>query len=144
MILQTDSRLTEVINRFGCYYMSILFLGNKYTGYQLSPKKILDLFSYAADCGWIDPDEAFINDPDGIFSEMGLHTIYHDKHEPPWVMCRDDEIEILRFIRKRQKHFVVGDGHGHVAYDPIGVSKAVREGELRDKRIFDLVGRSRL
>jgi hypothetical protein len=123
--------------------MSILFLGNKYTGYQLGTKKINNLYMYCLDCGWIDED-VYINDADGIFAELGLHTRFHDKHEDPWILCRDDEIEIMRYQLGHWKHFVVGDGHGHVAYDPMGVSRAVKEGELRDKRIFDLVGRSRL
>jgi len=123
--------------------MSILFLGNKYTGFQLSTKKINDLYDYCIDAGWMD-EECYINDADAIFGETGLHTLFHDKHEDPWILCRDDEIEILRFQIGHWKHFVAGDGHGHVAYDPYGTSRAVREGELRDKRIFDLVGRSRL
>jgi len=143
MILQTDSRLIVPINKYGCYFMSILFLGNKYTGYQLSTRKINNFYDYCVDSGWMDA-ECFINDADGIFAEMGLHTRFHDKHEDPWILCRDDEIEILRYQIGHWKHFVAGDGHGHVAYDPYGISRAVREGELRDKRIFDLVGRSRL
>ena len=143
MILQTDKRLVESINKWGCYYMGILFLGNRYTGYQFDTKKINDLFDYCIDSGWMD-DECYINDADAIFMELGLHTRFHDKHEDAWILCRDDEIEILRYQIGHWKHFVAGDGHGHVAYDPMGASRAVREGELRDKRIFDLVGKSRL
>ena len=143
MILQTDPRLVNNINQYGCYFMSILFLGNKYTGFKLGTKKINDLYSYCVDCGWMD-EGCYINDADGIFAELGLHTRFHDKHEAPWICCRDNEIEILRFQIGHWKHFVAGDGHGHVAYDPWGVSRAVREGELRDKRIFDLLNRDRL
>jgi len=143
MILQTDKRLVNPINKWGCYFLSILFLGNKYTGYQLGTKKINNFYDYCVDSGFMD-ESCYINDADGIFAEMGLHTRFHDKHEDPWILCRDNEIEILRYQIGHWKHFCAGDGHGHVAYDPYGISRAVREGELRDKRIFDLVGRSRL
>lgn len=143
MILQTDSRLIKPINKYGCYFFSILFLGNKYTGYQLDTKLINSFYDYCVKAHWLN-EECFVESPEAIFDKMGLPVIYHDKHEEPWILCKDDEIEILRYEFGTWKHFVAGDGHGHVAFDPMGVSRAVREGELKDKRIFDLVGRNRI
>ena len=49
------------------------------------------------------------------------------------------EYEVLRFERQDGRstiaHFVVGDGHGGVAYDPYEGSRTVREGILKSKRI---------
>jgi hypothetical protein len=54
-------------------------------------------------------------------------------------MMADDEILHFERVVGRGKiipHFVAGDGLCHVAYDPWGVSKTVREGELRSRRVF--------
>jgi len=117
--------------------MSILFLSNKYTNCELSCGSILDVYTIAIDGGWMD-DECFINDPEAIFSFMGLPVYFYDRHDPPFYSCQKDEIEILKFQYINWQHFVVGDGQSHVAYDPYGTSKAVRLGELKDKRIFKI------
>ncbi|MHA2065529.1 MAG: DUF261 family protein [Candidatus Thorarchaeota archaeon] len=135
MILQRDMRLNASINKYGCYYMSILFLCNKYRNVELSTGMINELYVIFQDTGWMD-NECFINDPQAIFGYMGLQVYYYDRHDPPFYKCKKDEIEILRFQYVAWKHFVVGDGLSHVTYDPYGTSKAVRLGELRDKRVF--------
>jgi len=137
MILQRDLRLNEAIHKKGCYYMDILFLSNKYTNCELSCGSILDVYNICIDGGWMDED-CYINDPQAIFGFMGLQVYYYDRHDPPFMMCKKDEIEILRFQYINWTHFVVGDGASHVTYDPYGTSKAVRLGQLMDKRIFKI------
>lgn len=135
MILQRDPRLNEAINRWGCYFCSILFLANKYTNCEISPEGILDTYHESVQSGWMTV-KCFIDEPDAIFHFMGLQTYYYDRHDPPEYVCRNHEIEILRFQRGTWRHFVVGDGQSHVCYDPWGASQAVAEGKLMDKRVF--------
>lgn len=117
--------------------MSILFLCNKYKNVELSAEDINDLYDVFIIDKYIDKN-CFIYDPQAIFHFMGLEAYFYDKHDPPEYVCKRDEVEILRFQYGNWKHFVVGDGVGHVAYDPYGTSKAVRLGELKDKRIFKI------
>ena len=137
MILQRDPRLNTMIHKYGCYFMSILFLCNKHKNVELSCPAIIDLYTVLIDNGWMD-DECFINDPEAIFGYMGLPVYFFDRHDPPFYVCRKDEIEILRFQYANWKHFVVGDGASHIAYDPWGCSRAVEYGILVDKRIFHI------
>ena len=138
MILQTDKRLREEINDYGCYFMSILFLANKYTGLPLSINTIENIFERCVDKGYIKNDEgysAFIISAEGIFKYLGLNCKYTNAHEPPKRNCSKNEIEILCLKNCRGiKHFVVGDGKGHVAYDPMGISAS--SFKLHSKRIF--------
>lgn len=137
MILQRDARLNAAIHKYGCYYMSILFLANKYTNCEFTIGGILDTYLACVESGWMDA-ECYINEPDRIFGYMGLDVYYYDRHDPPYIMCQHDEIEILRFQYANWRHFVAGDGTSHIAYDPYGTSKAVRFGQLIDKRIFKI------
>jgi len=137
MILQRDPRLNTAIHKYGCYFFSILFLCNKYKNVELSCPIILDIYTIMIDSGWMD-DECFINDPEAIFGYMGLPVYFFDRHDPPFYVCRHNEIEILRFQYANWKHFVTGDGASHVQFDPYGTSKAVRLGQLIDKRVFKI------
>lgn len=135
MILQRDARLRPEINEWGCYLMSILFLVNKYTNRALSPKLINELYHVFHKHGWID-EECTILDPEAIFGYMEFDVHYTNRYEKPIRVCGRDEMEILYFDGPAGDHFVVGDGEGHAAYDPWGVSRAVNEGQLVSKRIF--------
>ena len=135
MILQRDTRLLEPIRRWGCYFMSILFLTNKYKNVHLSADYINELYGILIG-KWVMDSKCFIKDPEGVFSWVGMNVKFSDRHEPVDYACLPREIEILRYQVDAWIHFVVGDGQGHVAYDPWGDSRAVREGVLQDKRIF--------
>jgi len=136
MILQTDDRLNESINVYGCYFMSLLYLANKLTGYKLSTTVIISLYNKFIDFRFMSTD-CFIGDPDGIFKYLGLKTKYTDTHEPPQRNCAKNEIEILCLKNcNGLTHFVVGDGKGHIAYNPMGVSIGFK---LHSKRIFKLL-----
>lgn len=135
MILQRDIRLRQEINEWGCYLMSIFFLVNKYTNRELSTELINELYHVFQKYNWMD-EGCTIHDPNSIFAYLGLDVQYTDRHEPPGRKTQDNEIEILKFTSSHGDHFVVGDGNGNVAYDPWGISRAVRQGHIESKRIF--------
>jgi hypothetical protein len=99
---------------------------------------INEIFQILIDHGYVEED-AYIRDPEAVFDFMGLPVYYYDQHLPPTQDCQPHEIEILMFQRGNWKHFVAGDGKGHVAYDPYGISRAVTEGRLVSKRIFKIL-----
>jgi hypothetical protein len=137
MILQRDIRLRKPIREMGCYYLSLLFLANKYTNCPLTVRDINStLFFRFIQMGWMDAN-CFIKNPGAILQDMKFYAAYTGRHEPPTYQCAKNECEILRFEHPDSfGHFVVGDGSGNVAYDPWGVSRAATEGELYSKRIF--------
>jgi len=135
MILQRDTRLKQEIQEYGCYLMSIFFLVNKYTNFPFSAEIINNLYHNYVKKGWIDSD-CMILDPNAIFGFLEMEVSYTDRHEPPERQTLKNEIEILKYVSEYGNHFVTGDGNGNVAYDPYGVSNAVKHGRLESKRIF--------
>jgi hypothetical protein len=99
-------------------------------------------YEYFVEHGWM-RDNCYILSPGSILRYLGVAVDYAGKRDGPSPCCRG-EYEILCFRRSyikngkqvSYKHFVVGDGLGHVAYDPIGMSNAVKHGHLESKRIF--------
>jgi hypothetical protein len=140
MILQTDRRLNKDINGFGCYFMSIMFLVNKYIGFELSTVTLNRVFTECVGMGYIENNQtyrAFINSSEKIFNHLGLKVKYNDRHDPPKYKCTRDEIEILCLKYEWGKHFVVGDGRGNIAYNPMGRTQSGYV--LQSKRIFKLL-----
>lgn len=135
MILQRDARLRQEIQEDGCYLMSIFFLVNKYTNFPFSVELINDLYHTFNKKGWIDSECTILN-PNAIFGFLEMDVNYTNRHEPPERQTQKNEVEILRFVSSYGAHFVVGDGKGNVAYDPWGVSRAVKNGRIESKRIF--------
>lgn len=137
MILQRDKRLNRQINKYGCYFMSLLFLGNKRSNYALSVDKIEELYDFFVMEDYMD-EECFIKRPVEILQFLG-HPAKSVAYTENMTMTADDGILHFERVVGRGRiisHFVAGDGHCHVAYDPWGVSKTVAEGELRSRRIF--------
>lgn len=140
MILQTDRRLREEINRYGCYFMSILFLANKYTGLQLSTVTVGRIFNECVELGYIlnnDQYKAFIKSAEKIFNHLELKVKYNNRHDPPKYKCNNNEIEILCLKYEWGKHFVVGCGSGSIAFNPLGRTQSGYT--LHSKRIFKLL-----
>ena len=141
MILQTDDRLNKSINKYGCYFMSIVFLVNKHTGLKLSIPIIERLYRECCELGYIEDSnkrKAFIWNAEAVFKHLGLEVKYNDRHDPANYVCHTEEIEILciRVGENWTKHFVVGDGYGHVAFDPMGISD-IRK--LDSNRVFKVL-----
>ncbi len=135
MILQTDKRLDQTINKYGCYFMSLLFVSNKYTGYNLSTTVITKLYNDFIKRGFMDKN-CYIQNPSAIMRYLGLAATYNQRHDPPKYKCGKDEIEILCLQYKNFTHFVVGDGRGNIAYNPMG--KTAPDYYLKSKRIFKI------
>lgn len=131
MILQTDNRLPEVINKYGCYFMSILFLANKHAKTELSIDKIIEYYELFNELGYM--DECYVLFPEEIFKKLRFPVAYNNRHDPVDYFCSKKEIEILCFKLNNYTHFVVGDGKGNISYDPMGTS---RSGLLISKRVF--------
>ena len=131
MILQTNPRFPEVIRKYGCGLMAIIWHANRLGACSISgTADILDIYNDAVAHGAMDAN-CFIRNWDAVFAAAGLGTRYTGRHEPPDRNCGENEIEILRF----PGHFVAGNGNGIVTYDPWGVSQAVSN-PLKSKRIF--------
>jgi hypothetical protein len=145
MILQKDTYFNDYVKRFGCYFMSLIYLACQKASQSFDKDDIAFFYGYFVDKKWMD-ENCFIRAPEDILGFLGLKVKYlghREGHDP----TLGDELEILCFKRtytdregrnRTYKHFVVGDGLGHVAYDPIGMSNAVKYGELVSKRVFKL------
>jgi hypothetical protein len=147
MILQTDPMLHFNIRHYGCYYMCILFMVNKYTGRGFDRGDINDLYQTIRQTEWMEHayPECYIDDPPKIFTHLGLPMQGVEKKDNMYI-CKRGQIEILRYQRTYASaktgeivtygHFVCGNGRGVVTYDPAGMSNAVMFGTLESKRIF--------
>jgi hypothetical protein len=154
MILQTDPRLNTEIATFGCYFMSCLAHAEKVgaMGVATDPGSILNIFGVAKGRpGNIDPsvmilgDECFVNDPVALLGLVGVHLTSVTKADKDAVSVAPG-FELLKFHRDANvpagmgnaahDHFVLGDGAGNVAFDPLGESNTVKYGQLDSKRIF--------
>lgn len=137
MILQRDLRLRKPIREYGCYYMCLLYIANKYTNVPLTIQRINNQLYHKHVQNGAMTANCFIRHPDTILRGLGLKATYTNRHESPDYQCADSEIEILYFRHPEYRgHFVCGDGRGNVTYDPWGVSIAATEGKLVSKRIF--------
>ena len=149
MILQRDKRLQNLFqdtsyHDYGCYETSILFLVNKILNEPLDPDTIYSLHKEFVRAGWVQHDgtyKCYIKDAPAIFGHFGLNAtqvfVAGSHRIPASRVCGDNEYEILLFKQPGYYgHFVVGDGRGHVAFDPWGESNSVESGTLLNKRVF--------
>lgn len=142
MLLQTCKYFKPEVNKYGCYFMALIYLASQKTSKSYGSADINNLYEEFVTRGWMKPT-CYIIDPGAILRHLGLNVDYEGKREGHGPACRD-EYEILCFRRSytkngklhTYKHFVTGDGLGHVAYDPMGMSNAVKHGHLESKRIF--------
>jgi len=122
--------ICKILGDYGCYFLSLLHLVKSDYG-------AITLYRLALDKKYIDPD-CYVRDP-GAVLRLAAGEKWEVRHEPANYIPWENEFEILRFERKTTgttySHFVVGDGRGGVAYDPLGKSRTVAEGKLVSKRI---------
>jgi hypothetical protein len=123
------------IGKNGCYFLSLLRLVGK-------ESEALGIYQKATARGAIS-EGCFVEDPPAILA-LAAGGTWNVRHAPADYILADGEFEILRFERKgidkmgltvSAVHFVVGDGHGKVAWDPWINSRTVQEGKLASKRI---------
>ena len=119
----------------GCYLLSLVWLAERETGLRIDA---VEQYLNAVRAGWCRED-CYLVDPARLFSAM-VGWLWTVRHEGPTYAPSRDEKEVLRYGRSvvmaTYGHFVVGDGEGGVAYDPLGGSRTVADGHLVSKRIL--------
>ena len=144
MILQTDKNLNAEIAAFGCYFCSCLAHAEKATGKTFNAEDVLGIWGKAKANGILGA-ECFVNDPIGLLALVGvkLNGVFKAENS---ATPSGYGFELLHFHRASDTpagmgnamhdHFVLGDGAGKVAFDPLGQSNTVKYGYLQNKRIF--------
>lgn len=144
-MIKDPQRAALAIGKTGCYFLSILELAES-LGHENEP---LGFYDEAAKAGDLGPD-CMVQDAGSLLSEATGEAWTclkaGDGHELPLsYQCARGELEILRYERQpepgdtassERAHFVVGDGHGVLAWDPWGKSHTVEVGKVVSKRIF--------
>ena len=123
--------IARKLGEFGCYFLSLLHLANR-------DNDAIGLYRQAIAVGVMDED-CYIKDPARLLSLIAGGT-WRVVHQAAQYLTKSDELEILRFERKATTktyaHFVVGDGRGQVAYDPLDNAQTVAQGQIVSKRII--------
>jgi len=139
MISQNDGRMRLEIQKFGCYYMDLVWIANHYTNLSVSAEMINNgLYTLFRKREWM-TDTCWIKNPVKMLDWMGVPVKSVIKTGPDYA-CKRGEI-VVGFWKRSQDigHFVVMDG-SCVAYDPWfspeGGSLSVREGKLESLRVF--------
>lgn len=151
MILQINSALHRLVQKGGCYFMSLIEKAVKYLRIEVDPTRINQLYGVSRLHRWIEPDCTILL-PQEILGHLGL-KVHYLGHMPADYECTPGEFDILHFTHAvYQHHFTGGDGrayHGgpgaesHVTYDPYGRCSSARYGVLADKRVFRIIREDR-
>lgn len=119
----------------GCYLLCLVWLAERETGLRIDA---VEQYVEAMRRGWCRED-CYLEEPARIFSAM-TGWLWAVHKEGPGYVPETGELEVVRYERPTPgriwTHFVVGDGAGGVAYDPLGGSRTVAEGQLVSKRIL--------
>ena len=127
------------LGKAGCYFLSIC---------KASGDACIDVIEEYRDSvasGALGAD-CYVQDPARIMAQLvgGSWEVIKAGPGHPLPLeyvCKAVEREILRYERpvapgEEPAHFVLGDGNGHVVFDPWGDSATVRDGHLASKRIL--------
>jgi len=153
MLRQTDKLLPEAIQRWGCYFMSVLYhaeLRRKKTFYA---DEIISIYRACLTTGVIGKevykddvlvDGCFVNDPVSLFQIAGVRVGSVIKMDAKY-KAAPRELELLCYHRPantpsginnaEHTHFIPGRD-GKPIWDPIENSNTVKYGYLKSKRIF--------
>ena len=132
MYKQDDPYLNP-LGKWGCYFTSLYNLAENETGNIRSKQSVFLLFANALKAGWVD-GEATVLAPDQIMQSMGSRYRFKAKTDSLY-QCKPDEAEILKFVKPGHTHFVLGDGAGKIAYDPL-TDHDMSPYKLLEKRIY--------
>ena len=123
--------IAKRLGESGCYFLSLLRLAKVENAAIGIYRQAVQLKIMEEDCYVIDPARVL---------SLATGGAWEVRHAPPEYLPGKDEWEILRYERKTTTatyaHFVVGDGRGQVAYDPLDNSQTVASGKLISKRII--------
>lgn len=143
MIDQEDDRLLELIQNFGCYFMCILYLAGKqeWTAGQINQFYFDLLTNGNRDI----TEDCTVEAPEAVFEALGIKVKQILNLDGSVAIPVEETVpggyEILcyKWPAKGYTHFVVGDGHGRLVYDPIHRgANTVKKGVLDSKRLFAL------
>jgi hypothetical protein len=131
-MITSESRQEVMVNlgKYGCYFLSIVHIAE-----EITEKRIDAIVAYLDGLKQqlIEKDCTVLNPAELLFALTGDH--YAVTKETAGYKTAANELEILVF-KADCTHFVVGDGTGKVAYDPLGASNTVKYGVMIEKRIF--------
>lgn len=147
---QTDLPLLGYINKYGCFFMSMVYwFSLKTRQVDLDYKALNTLWDEAIRQGAIsgdmngdgdmnDADESLIMNKDLLLKIAALRLKYVGSFPPDRVMKLPGNLYIGEFYNERTKftHFVALDDDFKVEYDPIMNSVTAREGVLKTVRVF--------
>jgi hypothetical protein len=123
--------IAKTLGETGCYFICLLRLVFKENDALLLYRQALQLKIIDRDC--------YVKDPEKLLSLAagGKWSVKHGNLEA------NGEFEIVRYERKTPAgllaHFVVGDGKGGIAYDPLDSSFTVSLGKPVSKRLVERV-----
>ncbi|WP_418456517.1 DUF261 family protein [Borreliella lusitaniae] len=123
----------EVISKFGCYFLCILFIG--LVEIKNSVEKCLDcfeidlLFRGLVQKGCLRGDNAYVNSPNAIFSNLGIgeDILFDKKHHPIHYVPTESDILIGKYSDESSGfyHFAILNNDLTVIWDSLGNSKTV-------------------
>jgi len=128
-----DDILLNPLRSYGCYFTSLYNLAERETGNIRSKTSVFLLFANALKANWVD-GESTVLAPDQIMQSMGSRYRFKAKTDATY-QCKPDEAEILMFTKPGHTHFVLGDGTGKIAFDPL-TDHDMTPYKLTEKRIY--------
>jgi hypothetical protein len=140
MIYQTDPEFEPDIQRFGCYFISLLFQLNRLFGVPFLDHKVIESIYQHEEIDLDMGKESYMQNPQGIVDFIIPHKVKYIGYQDGGYICFTNEFAIQCWYNKATDfhHFVAEIG-GIVGYDPIeGGSRTVREGYLESKRIYQI------
>ena len=137
MCTEPRQRMMVTIGAEGCLLLSIVHLAEGVRGTRVDALKA---YVDALADGLI-RDDCYVLDPARLMSVLTVQEGWVCLNPGlPITPCQPGDLEVLRFERQTPAtlytHFVVGDGQGRVAWDPLGDSMSVAQGHLAGRRIF--------
>lgn len=156
MKMQTDPQLIGNINKYGCFFMSMVYWFNLVVNkIEIGFNKLNGWWMAAIDAGIIsgdengdgdmdDANELLIGDKDKLLALAGVKLKYKGSFAPDKVVKMPGQFYIGEFYRewtekgkkRSYTHFVGLDENFNVAYDPIPNSLTVAKGILKTVRVF--------
>lgn len=132
--LKKVSEAVKQIYDYGCYFMSLLFVGNVYYSGISTIDELLMYYDTFIARGWMDPD-CYVKDPCAILNYLTgkKYMVVKDTSLDP-----NANIVIGRWHNPATNHyhFVVMDRNNNVVWDSLGYSITVADGVIESYRLF--------
>lgn len=128
---ESRQRLMKTLGEYGCYFLSLVRMAEGITQKRIDA---VDVYLDALEKKWTDGEVTML-DPSAILDYMtGIK--FSVRKENADYQAKDGEYEVLLYTNGAYNHFVLGDGNGGTAYDPLGDSRTAASGRITGKRIF--------